>query len=130
MLIEFRVQNHRAIREQQTLSMIPIKADDIDRLSFWPYHVAETKHPAVPGLLIDACIFGANCSGITSLVAAMEFMAEFVRNSRDGGPDAKIPVAPFCLDPDWTGRPSEFEATFLAGATIYRYRLEVTRDRV
>ena len=32
MLIEFCVQNHRAIREWQTLSMIPIEADDIDRV--------------------------------------------------------------------------------------------------
>ena len=130
MLIEFCVQNHRAIRERQTLSMIPIEADDMHRLDFWPYHVAKTTHPAVPGLLIDACIFGANGSGKSSLVAAMEFMAEFVRGPAGGGPDAKIPVEPFCHDPDWDDRPSEFEATFLVGRTAYRYGFEVTQDRV
>lgn len=130
MLIEFCVQNHRAIRERQTLSMIPIEADDMHRLDFWPYHVAKTTHPAVPGVLIDACIFGANGSGKSSLVAAMEFMAEFVRGSADGSPDAKIPVDPFIFDPYWTDRPSEFEATFLVGTTAYRYGFEVTRDRV
>ena len=129
MLIEFCVQNHRAIRDKQTLSMIPLEADDIDHPD-WQYHVAETKHPAVPGLLIDACIFGANGSGKTSLVAAMEFMVEFVRSSMDRGPDAKIPVEPFCHDSDWCDRPSEFEATFLVGTTAYRYGFEVTQDRV
>ena len=129
MLIEFCVQNHRAIRDRQTLSMIPLEADDIDRLH-WPCHLAETRHPAVPGLLIDAFIFGANGSGKTSLVAAMEFMAEFVRSSTDSGPDAKIPVEPFRHNPDWNDRPSEFEATFLVGATAYRYGFEVTQDRV
>ena len=129
MLIEFCVQNHRAIREKQTFSMVPEDADDIKRLD-WPYHVAETRHPAVPGLLIDACIFGANGSGKTSLVAAMEFMAEFVRSSTDNGPNAKIPVEPFILDSDWRDRPSGFEATFLAEATVYQYGYEVTRNRV
>ena len=130
MLIEFCVQNHRAIREMQTLSMIPIEADNIDRVDCWPYHVAEIKHPEVPGLLIDACIFGANGSGKTSLVAAMEFMAEFVRGPAGDGFDAKSPVEPFCHDPDWDGCPSEFEATFLVGRTAYRYGFEVTQDRV
>ena len=129
MLIEFCVQNHRAIREKQIFSMVPEDADDIDRLH-WPCHVAETRHPAIPGLLIDACIFGANLSGKTSLVAAMESMAEFVRSSTDSGPDAKIPVEPFRHNPDWNDRPSEFEATFLVGATAYRYGFEVTQDRV
>ena len=129
MLIEFCVQNHRAIREKQTLSMIPLEADDIDHPD-WQYHVAETKHPEIPGLLIDAWIFGANGSGKTSLVAAMEFMVEFVRCPADGDPDAKIPVEPFCVGPDWSDRPSEFEATFLVGSTVYRYGFEVTQDRV
>ena len=130
MLIEFCVENHRAIREKQTLSMIPVEADDIDRLDFWPCHIAETGHPAVPRLLIDACIFGANGSGKTSFVDAMRFMTEFVRSSSIGGPAQGIPIYPFVLSPDWANRPSEFEATFICDSTVYRYGFEATQDRV
>ena len=130
MLIEFCVENHRSIREKQTFSMIPVEADDIDRLDFWPYHIAETGHPAAPRLLIDACLFGANGSGKTSFVDAMRFMIEFVRGSSVGGPEQRIPVYPFVLNPKWANRPSEFEATFICESTVYRYGFEVTQDRV
>lgn len=129
MLIEFCVQNHRAIREKQTFSMVPEEADDIDRLN-WPFHMAETGHPAIPRILIDACLFGANGAGKTSFVDAMKFMTEFVRNSFDKSAATKIPAESFVLHPDWADRPSEFEAMFIRGSAVYRYGFEVTRDRV
>ena len=129
MLIEFCVENHRSIREKQVFSMIPVEADDIDRLD-WPYHVAKTGHPAIPSILIDACLFGANGSGKTSLVDAMRFMAEFVRDSSIRGAAEKIPAEPFILHPDWADRPSGVEATFICGNTVYRYGFEATRDQV
>ena len=129
MLIEFCVENHRAIREKQTFSMVPAGASIIDRQES-PDHVVETGHPAIPRLLIDACLFGANGSGKTSLVAAMDFMVKFVHHSTAGGPSTKIPVEPFILNPDWRNRPSEFEATFICDGSVYQYGFEVTHERV
>ena len=129
MLIEFCAQNHRAIREKQFLSMIPLEADDIDRLN-WPYHVAKTGHPAIPRILIDACLLGANGSGKTSFVDAMRFMTNFVRNSFNMSPTTNIPAEPFILHQDWADRPSGVEATFICGNTIYQYGFEVTQDQV
>ena len=69
MLIEFSVENHRAIRERQTFSMVAAGADVIDRLEP-PYHAVGTGLASVPRILVDACLFGANGSGTTSLVTA------------------------------------------------------------
>ena len=129
MLIEFCVENHRAIREKQLFSMVPEDADDIDRLN-WPYHVAETGHQAIPRILVDACLFGANGSGKTSLVDAMRFMTEFVRNSFNMSPTTNIPTEPFILHPDWADRPSGVEATFICGDTVYQYGFEATQNQV
>ena len=129
MLIEFSVENHRAIREKQFLSMVPADADVVDRLEP-PYHVAETGLSTVPRILIDACLFGANGSGKTSLVVAMDFLVKFVRNSSDGGPGRRIPVDPFLLSPSWRNQPSEFEVTFIHEGTIYQYGFTLTQERV
>ena len=129
MLIEFCAENHRAIREKQIFSMVPAPADVIDRQEA-PDHVVETGHSEIPRLLIDACLFGANGSGKTSLIAAMDFMVKFVGNSADSESDEKIPVEPFIHSPDWKGRPSEFEATFIFDGTVYQYGFAVTQDHV
>ena len=129
MLIEFCVENHRAIRERQIFSMVPEEADDIDRLN-WPYHMAKTGHPAIPRILVDAYLLGANGSGKSSFVDAMRFMTELLRDSLHKSPARKIPVEPFVLHPDWINRPSKFEATFIWENTVYHYGFEVTQDRV
>ena len=129
MLIEFCAENHRAIREKQIFSMVPAPADVIDRQEA-PDHVVETGHSEIPRLLIDACLFGANGSGKTSLIAAMDFMVRFVGNSADSETDEKIPVEPFIHSPDWKGRPSEFEATFIFDGAVYQYGFAVTQDHV
>ena len=69
MLIEFSVENHRAIRERQTFSMVAAGADVIDRLEP-PYQAVGTGLASVPRILVDACLFGANGSDKTSLVTA------------------------------------------------------------
>lgn len=129
MLIEFCVENHRAIREKQIFSMVPAPADVIDRQEA-PDHVVETGHPEIPRLLIDACLFGANGSGKTSLIAAMDFMVKFVHGSADGDPGAKIPVEPFIHSPDCKNRPSGFETTFIFDGTVYQYGFAATQDHI
>ena len=126
MLIEFSAENYRAIREKQTLSLIP---NDIERLEP-PHHVADTGIPAAPRLLLDACLFGANGSGKTSFVDAMTFMINFVHTSSQRGSGDPIPVIPFILNPKWTRRPSEFEVVFTHDDAVYQYGFVVTRSVV
>ena len=129
MLIEFSVENHRAIRERQTFSMVADEADVLDRLEP-PYHAVGTGLASVPRILVDACLFGANGAGKTSLVDAMAFMVDFVRTSVSGGPHVEIGVEPFILHSQWREQPSEFEVIFVHAKTIYRYGFVATREKV
>ena len=128
MLVEFSVANHRAIRERQTLSMVP-DSDSADRRKA-PERAIETGHPAIPHLLPDACILGANGTGKTSLLSAMDVMASVIAVSAEHKSDSKIEVEPFARKRGWDRRPSAFEATFLSGAAAYRYGFEATCNRV
>lgn len=129
MLIEFSVENHRAISKRQTFSMVAAGADLIHRLEP-PYHVAETGLASVPRVVVDACLFGANGSGKTSLADAMAFMVDFVRTSVSGGPEVEIDVEPFIFHSEWKDEPSEFEVIFVHAKTIYMYGFVATRAQV
>ena len=129
MLIEFSVENHRAIRERQVFSMVAAGADVIDRIEP-PDHVAETGLASAPRILVDACLFGANGSGKTCLVDAMAFMVDFVRNSGEGEPGSAIEVQPFAFHSKWRRKPSEFELVFVHGDVIYKYGFVASGKRV
>lgn len=129
MLIEFSVENHRAVSERQTFSMVAADENAIDRLEP-PNHVVKTGHALIPRILADACVFGANGAGKTSLVDAMAFMVNFVRKSPDREPDSDTPVQAFRLHSKWRRRASEFEVTFLHAKTVFRYGFAATRKRV
>ena len=70
MLVEFKVRNFRSFKDEAVLSMVA--DDEGDHRDDLPENYVETGHPMVPRLLKTACIFGANASGKTSLVAAIE----------------------------------------------------------
>jgi hypothetical protein len=122
MLIEFRVGYFRSFAEPQTFSLVAS---------------ADARHPdnCIPfgklQLLKSAAVFGANASGKSNLITAMDFMHRFVLYSATamnlGDP---IPVVPFLLDPDLRGKGSFFEATFVVEGVRYQYGFTATRARV
>jgi hypothetical protein len=119
MLIEFRVENHRSIRDEQVISFEASGAAD-DRVRQVP------GHPT--GLLPALAIYGANASGKSNVLAALAFMREAVVNSqRTWSPDGPIPRDPFAWgDP----RPSLYELTFLLDGVRYQYGFVVDDTRV
>jgi len=125
-LIEFSVENHRAFRKKQTFSMVASAAADRGGLG----RVAHTNFTTAPLVLREACLFGANGSGKSSLIDAMKFMSGFVRNSFRHEPGQPIAVEPFAFHSEWRTRPSEFEAIFIHDDILYQYGFSVTRERV
>lgn len=123
MLIEFNVANFRSFREEQTLSLIASK---------------DTTHPGNLigcdkfNLLKVAAIYGANASGKSNLIAAIDFMERFIRTSatKINLGDAIEGVSPFRLDPDHALQPSCFEVTALVDGTTYVYGFSATSERV
>ncbi len=119
MLIEFRVENHRSIADEQTLSFVTGRpADQEDRRSRAAPGCADRLVPVV-------AIFGANASGKTNVLDALVWMRFAIVSSQAHWlPGQGVPRQPFGWG-GWLGRPSKFEATFALEGTRYRYAFEV-----
>jgi AAA15 family ATPase/GTPase len=112
MLIEFRVENHRSVRDEQVLSMETPRIDgDVH---------PEQLQDAGSGLTV-AAIYGANASGKSNILAALRFMRDAVAHShRFWQPDGGVPRDPFAWGAKAT-EPSLYEVAFLLGGVRYEY---------
>ncbi|HYW06040.1 MAG TPA: ATP-binding protein [Longimicrobium sp.] len=123
MLIRFRVENFRSIREEQELSMVA------SALTEHP----ETLVPAGSGvrLLRAAAVYGPNASGKSSLFHALSFMREAVADShRSWSPYGGVPRTPFALDRSSQTEPSLFAVDVLIGGVRYEYGFTADSTRV
>ncbi len=115
MLIEFRVENHRSIRDEQAFTMEagPIGDANDPRLRHVPGHSA--------ALLPVAAIYGANASGKSNVLDALAFMRSAILDShRIWDPQGRIPRDPFA----WGSKnndPSMYEATLLLNGIRYQF---------
>ncbi len=122
MLIEFRVGNFRSFAEPQAFSLVAS---------------SDTRQPdnCIPfgplRLLKSAAVFGANASGKSNLIKAIDFMRRFVLYSATTmNVGDEIPVVPFQLNPKSRGQASFFEAQFVLGEVRYQYGFTATSKRV
>ena len=122
MLIQFRVQNHRSLRDEQTLSLVA------ERKAEGAYLV----HP--PGfdqaLLPAVAIYGANASGKTNVLLALFFMRTAVLHShRLWEPDSGIPREPFAFS-ESKNEPSLYEVDAFVSGVRYRYGFALSSEQV
>jgi AAA15 family ATPase/GTPase len=90
MLVEFRVKNHRSLRDEQVLTMQsgPIGEKNDAR----PRKVAGLSESLLP----VAVIYGANASGKSNVLSALAFMRNAVQDSyRSWPPERGIPRKAF-----------------------------------
>ncbi len=124
MLIEFRVENHRSLRDEQSLTL---EAAPIGEASD-PRPRSALGHDKK--LLPAAVIYGANASGKSNVLDALAFMRDAVIFShRMWEPEGGTPRTAFA----WGGRrnePSLFEVTFLVAGTKYVYGFTVDDEAV
>lgn len=115
MLIEFRVANHRSIRDEQALTMrAGRQADGSDGRT---RHVEGSPEPLLPA----AALYGANASGKSNILSALGFMRSAVLTShRAWAPDGGVPREPFAWGAT-SKEPSLFEITILVAGTRYQY---------
>ncbi len=123
MLIEFRVENHRSIRDEQVVTMEAGRGGD----------ASDQRPRKVPGhetpLLPAAAVYGANASGKSNLLAAMSFMGNAVMMShRAWAPEGGVPREPFAWGTK-TQEPSLFEVTILVDEVRYRYGFVADDER-
>ncbi len=128
MLIQFSVGNYRSFNEIVTLSMvaanITAKVKDLDEDNTFPIH-NNLK------LIKSAAIYGANASGKSNLIQALDFMRQFVLNSaRESMSADPIGVEQFRLSTLTEGEPSFFEVIFFLDEKRYRYGFEADNRKI
>lgn len=128
MLIELKVANFRSIREEQTFSLVASNHE-----TDLPECIIERELPGLSGVrfLKGAALYGANASGKSNVIQALEFLATFVRLSATKiEPGDLTKAEPFRLDGESARKPSKFEITFVAEGVRYLFALSVTPERV
>lgn len=128
MLIGFSVGNYKSFKETVTLSMVAssITEEDkeLDENNVFPINDKLS-------LLKSAAIYGANASGKSNLVAAINFMKWFVLNSsKETQVSEAIYIEAFRLSTQTEKEPSFFEIVFLLEDKTFRYGFEVNAREV
>ena len=121
MLVDFRTENHRSLRDEQGITF---EAGSVDGDELRLRSVAGTK------LLPLAGVFGGNASGKSNILSAIEFMREAVSHSyRVWPPDGGVPRDPFAWGPK-RKEASLYQATFILDGARHEYGFLVNDERV
>ncbi len=126
MLVEFRIKNFRSLREEQVLSLVA--SSDKTLLDT---HAVSTGLKAAPHLLKSAVVYGANASGKSNLIKALQYMRSVVMESAALQPGQTFDrLPPFKLDKVSGNMPTEFEATFILDGVRYQYGFAMNSQRI
>lgn len=118
MLLSFRVENHKSIRDEQQLLLAPVYDDARPQEADW-------EATTVAG------IFGANASGKSNILDALSFMRDTVRWSfRDNEPGKGFRRFAFGLDMESEAEPSTFVVDLKLDGERYTYGFAVDDDHV
>ena len=122
MIQELRIKNFLSFKEEVTFSFEATKDTTFDN-----YQIVEV----VPGvrLLRFAMIYGANASGKTNLLNAIEYLNDFWFDLKKDISE-ETNVIPFKLDTYTPDLPSSFSLKFYAGNTKYWYQLDLDVNKV
>jgi len=128
MIIEFSFSNYRSFKNTVTLSMVasPLRETRINEEDvMFPIENTDYK------LLRSAAIFGANASGKSNVVKAMDFFKQYIINSfKNIQAGEAIAVEPFKLSIESMKEPSSFEMIIIIDGCQYRYGMEVDKNAV
>lgn len=122
MIQELKIKNFMSFRDEVTLSFEATKDT-----TFEDYHVVEVA-PGVR-LLRFAMVYGANASGKSNLLYALDFLQDFIY-AKPGDLEESTGAIPFKLDAVTPKEPSEFSLKFYVGNTKYWYELKLDQQRV
>jgi uncharacterized protein len=124
MLLRFRFSNFQSFRSQQEFSLLAsLGLDSTEDL----LPVPALKEKA----LRAAAIYGANASGKTTVLRALQFMVGAVKNShRLWEPDRPAPVRSFRGGPEMRTVPSGFEADFLLNDVRHQYGFSLDAEGI
>ena len=121
MLLEFTVENYRSFYARRTLSLQAQKLSEVAKdnvANELSYNVLKTF-----------AVYGANSSGKSNLIDAMQTMGFCVLTSVKLNPKETLYYDPFLLLKDNTA-PTMFEISFIKGDHCYRYGFSYTKTMI
>ena len=121
MIVNFSIQNFGSIKSKQTLSF---EADASK-------HLEDTYvvHTAGKRLLKLALIYGANASGKTTILKALDFLRDLVVNPKEKKTDM-LDFSPYLFDANTPEQPTELSIAFVYQEAYYEYEVAFTRQSV
>ena len=122
MIAEIRIKNYLSFRDEVALNFEATKDT-----TFEESQVVQVT-PKVR-LLRFALIFGANASGKSNLLSALEFLRSFWFAKKEDL-DEETGAIPFLLDTETPAEPSEFNIKFYIGDKRYWYMLQLNERQV
>ena len=122
MIEEIRIKNYLSFRDEVVLNFEATKDT-----TFEESQVVQVT-PKVR-LLRFALIFGANASGKSNLLSALEFLRSFWFAKKQDL-DEETGAIPFLLDTETPAEPSEFNIKFYIGDKRYWYMLQLNERQV
>jgi len=121
MIINFNIKNFGSIKNQQTLSF---EADKTKHLE--DFYVSKIKKLR---LLKIALIYGANASGKTTILKAIDFLKDLVLEPAEKKTE-KIDFKPFLFDINTPKENTILSIDFLQNETRYFYEVEFNQEAI
>ncbi len=118
MLINFSIQNFGSLKDKQTLSFEADKSKHLEK-----YYVTETNGLR---LLKLALIYGANASGKTTILNALQFLMSIVLKPKEQKTQS-LNCVPFLFDPDTSKQNTVFNIDFIQNNIRYFYEIELNK---
>lgn len=124
MIVNFSVQNFKAIKEEIVLSFEAAQTDELDKF----YLIQPLKNKPLK-LLKLGLIYGANASGKTTILEGLDFLRDLVINPLDKKSDA-LSLKPFLFDPKTPNENTFISLEFIQNQTKYLYKIELNSKAV
>lgn len=129
MLVSFSIENILSFKNSQTLRMDAVShgKDDINPGNCFMAQGSKER------LLKSALIFGANASGKSNYIRAIDLFRHLVLHSQAALDENEYPIkrlTPFLLDKNSIQQPSIMEVVFYESGMRYRYGLEIKDEKI
>lgn len=124
MLVEFRTENFRSIRDEESICLIANSSKELSE------NTIETSVSAIPRLLKSSVIYGANAAGKSNFLMGLQRMKNIVLMSSQLAPEQTFNFTPFLLDDKAPLNPMFFEVTVLLSGIRYQYGFAINEERV
>jgi predicted ATPase len=125
MIIEFKVQNFRSIRDEQSISFVA--AEKLSQLG--DTLIQPDPDPGFK-LLRSLVFWGANASGKSTVLSAISAFADSLAHSSERAKGRLEAYDPFLFDQECRTSSTQMEVLLLLEGQLVRYGFAVGRDRV